>query len=86
MIEYESGLNIRESEGKVYCQDSLIEQYTFRKNWYFMGGDRMWNSQDSRYIGLIPEEFIVGKVAMVLTSKNPDTKKFQWRRFFTRIK
>ena len=46
----------------------------------------MWNSQDSRYIGLIPEEFIVGKVAMVLTSKNPDTKKFQWRRFFTRIK
>ncbi len=86
MIEYESGLNIPESEGKVYCQDSLIEQYTFRKNWYFMGGDRMWNSQDSRYIGLIPEEFIVGKVAMVLTSKNPDTKKFQWRRFFTRIK
>lgn len=86
MIEYESGLSIREHEGKIYCQDSLIEQYTFRKNWYFMGGDHMWNSQDSRYIGLIPEEFIVGKVAMVLTSKDPDTDEYQWKRFFKRIR
>lgn len=86
MIEYESGLHIRESEGKVYCRDSLMEHYTFRKNWYFLGGDHMWNSQDSRYIGLIPEEFIVGKAIMVLTSKNPDTDKYQWNRFFKRIK
>ena len=86
MIEYESGLPIREAEGKVYCQDSLIEHYTFRKNWYFLGGDHMWNSQDSRYIGLIPEEFIVGKAVIVLTSKDPDTDKYQWNRFFKRIK
>lgn len=86
MIAYESGLNLRESEGKVYSRDSLVEQYTFRKNWYFMGGDQMWNSRDSRYIGLIPEEFIVGKASMVLTSKNPETRKYQWHRFFTLIK
>lgn len=86
MIAYESGLLLREARGKVYCGDSLMEQYTFRKNWYFMGGDHMWNSQDSRYIGLIPEEFIIGKAVMVLTSKNPDTHNYRWKRFFKRIR
>ena len=86
MIEYESGLKLHEYAGHVYSNDSLMNGYTFQKNWYFMGGDKMWNSQDSRYIGLIPEEFIVGKAALVLTSKDPDTEEYQWGRFFTRIK
>lgn len=38
------------------------ESYTFRKNWYFMGGDYVFNSRDSRYFGLIPEDYIVGRV------------------------
>lgn len=86
MIEYESGLWIWEKEGLVYANDSLVNEYTFRTSWYFMGGDKMWNSQDSRYIGLIPEEFIVGKASLILTSKDPDTKEYQWGRFFSKIK
>lgn len=86
MIEYESGLKIHEHAGCIYNNDSLVNGYTFRTNWYFMGGDKMWNSQDSRYIGLIPEEFIVGKAALVLTSKDPDTEEYQWGRFFTKIR
>lgn len=86
MMEYESGMRLREQEGKVYAGDSLVQEYTFRKNWYFMGGDNMWNSQDSRYIGLIPEEFLIGKAILVLTSKDPNTGSYQWRRFFKRIK
>lgn len=77
MIEYESGIKSTEQ---------TMTQYTFRTNWYFMGGDKMWNSQDSRYIGLIPEEFIIGKAKLILTSRDPETKKYQWKRFFTRIK
>lgn len=86
MIEYESGLRIREHAGQVYSNDSLMNNYTFRTNWYFMGGDKMWNSQDSRYIGLIPEDFIIGKATLVLTSKDPETEEYQWGRFFTKIK
>jgi len=86
MIEYESGLTIRERGGQVFGNDSLMHSYTFRTDWYFMGGDKMWNSQDSRYIGLIPKEFIVGKAALILTSKDPDTEEYRWRRFFTKIK
>ena len=86
MIKYESGLNLQEREGQVWCGDSLVERYTFRTNWYFMGGDNMWNSQDSRYLGPIPEEFIIGKAPLILTAKDPETKAYRWRRFFTRIR
>ncbi|MEG2556568.1 MAG: signal peptidase I [Odoribacter sp.] len=86
MIEYESGIHIYERDGQVYGNDSIMTDYTFRSNWYFMGGDNMWNSQDSRYIGLIPEEFIVGKAVWVLTAKDPETQAYKWKRFFTKIK
>lgn len=86
MIAYESQLSVYERDGKVYAGDSLMSDYTFRTSWYFMGGDKMWNSQDSRYIGLIPEEFIVGKAALVLTAKDPDTDEYKWGRFLTRVR
>ncbi len=31
-------------------------------NWYFLGGDNVLNSRDSRYFGLVPQEYIVGVV------------------------
>lgn len=86
LIMYESGGILRVKNNKIFRGDSLITSWRFRTNWYFMGGDQVWNSQDSRYIGLIPEEFIVGKARLVLTAKDPDTKTYRWQRFFTRIK
>lgn len=52
-VEYECGR--RPVEG---------ETYTFKKNWYFLGGDYVLNSRDSRYFGLIPEDYIVGRVLL----------------------
>ena len=51
-----------------------------------MAGDHVLNSQDYRYIGLIPEEFIIGKARLILTAKIPVTGEYRWERFFTRIK
>lgn len=39
-----------------------ITTYTFLKNYYFVSGDKMENSKDSRYWGVVPEEYIVGRV------------------------
>lgn len=38
------------------------ESHTFQKDWYFFGGDYVLNSRDSRYYGLIPSDFIAGKI------------------------
>ena len=35
------------------------------QGYYFMAGDNALYSTDSRYWGLVPEEFIVGKVVLV---------------------
>lgn len=86
IIVYESEGALKVRNNKVYCGDSLLTSYRFRKNWYFMGGDNVWNSQDSRYIGFIPEEFIIGKARLVLYARDPETKAYRWRRFFTPIR
>lgn len=86
MIEYESGIKLGKERGQISGPDSLVDNYTFRTNWYFMGGDKMWNSQDSRYLGLIPEEFIIGKASCILSSRDPETKAYRWKRFLKKIR
>ena len=41
---------------------TIGEHYVFSNNWYFFCGDNVLNSRDSRYLGLIPESFIIGIV------------------------
>jgi len=85
-IVYETKAVIRQNDSLIYLNDKLIHDYTFRTNWYFMAGDNIINSQDSRYIGLIPEAYIIGKASMVLASKDLQTGKRRWNRIFKWIK
>lgn len=75
LIEWETGQKL----------DPRIVSYTFQKNYYFMAGDRIEDSQDSRYWGLLPEEFIVGKATLIWRSMNPQTKETRWDRICSRI-
>jgi len=84
-IVYETNSTIRTSGQAVYLNDTLATYYTFRSNWYFVAGDKVLDSQDSRYIGLIPEAFIIGRASMVISSKDTYTGKRQWRRMFKQI-
>ena len=56
--------------------DSLVHQYRFEKNYYFVSGDNLANSQDSRYWGMLSEEYIVGKA----------TDQIRWERILMKIK
>lgn len=62
LIQYECGLMPEIVGDKVYLGEFVLESYTFSTNWYFFGGDNVLNSRDSRYLGLIPEEYIIGVV------------------------
>ena len=75
LIEWETGQKL----------DPRIVSYTFQKNYYFVAGDRIEDSQDSRYWGLLPEEFIVGKATFIWRSMNPQTREIRWDRLCSRI-
>ena len=86
LIEYESdkGLSIRES--KIFLGNEVINRYTFKLNYYFMAGDNVLDSGDSRYWGMLPEDCIIGKAIIVWRSTDPYTGKIRWKRFFKIIR
>ena len=54
-------------------------------NYYFMAGDNVGASNDSRYWGLVPEEYIVGVVKYISYSVDPETGKHRKGRTLKRI-
>ena len=50
----------------------LKETMTFKNNYYFAFGDNSLDSQDSRYWGFIPEDFIIGIVGGKRVRNNPN--------------
>ena len=84
IIEYETGVLPKIRRGKVYLGGKELNEYEFSTDWYFFGGDNVMNSKDSRYIGLVPEDYIIGIVTRILFSKNPDEDSIKWNRFMKR--
>jgi signal peptidase I len=68
---------------------SVLTQYTFRQNYYWMMGDNRHNSEDSRFWGFVPEEQIVGKAVFIWMSSNPHPEQggssIRWDRLFSVI-
>lgn len=85
LIEYETEQKVSIRDSLIFLDDKRIEDYTFSRNYYFMSGDYVNDSKDSRYWGLLPEDHIVGKAAIVWKSKNEDTDQYRFKRFFKRI-
>ena len=81
-IEYETGIMpIKKNDG-VYHADTLLLNYEFKNDYYFMQGDNIVNSYDSRTWGILPEDFIMGVAAFVWYSKNLETQEIRWNRLF----
>ena len=68
---------------KYYIKNQEVTEYSFDKDYIFVLGDNRKNSQDSRYLGFIPQERIVGKVQYIVYSNYEDS--FRWKRFLKRV-
>lgn len=85
LIDWEQKKKLQLKDGQILLGDSLIKQYVFMKNYYFVSGDNMPNSQDSRYWGMLPEEYIVGKATRIWNSKDKYAGKVRWDRVLKKI-
>jgi signal peptidase I len=86
LIEYETGESISTDNGLVYLGGNTLENYTFRQNYYFMAGDWIFDSIDSRYWGLLPDDLIIGKATIVWKSVDIYSGKHKWDRLLKIIK
>lgn len=82
VIIYENNL-LKEIDSVYYINNSKINTYTFKQDYYFMLGDNRKFSIDSRFWGFIPESNIIGKIQCVLYSNYQS--KFKWDRLFKNV-
>ena len=68
MLEWELGKEVTWDwdKNEAYAAGKRLTQHKWRHNYYFMAGDNVMNSCDSRYWGVVPEEYIVGVVQKVI--------------------
>ena len=82
IITVYEGNTLEQRDGKIYINGQEADSYTFKMDYYWMMGDNRHNSVDSRYWGFVPEDHLVGRASMVITSRDKDSGKVRWNRLF----
>ncbi|MFI3323933.1 MAG: signal peptidase I [Rikenellaceae bacterium] len=88
IISLYEGNDLREEEGRIYINGLETNTYTFAMNYYWMMGDNRHNSADSRFWGFVPEDHVVGRAAVVLTSLDAARSfpsNIRWNRLFKSV-
>lgn len=62
LIEKYEGVQAGQVLDKIYIEGKEVRKYTFKNKYYFLQGDNIAESIDSRQWGLIPEYAIFGKI------------------------
>lgn len=74
LLEWETGQPIAcdwENDA-VWAGEKRLDRHEWKHNYYFMAGDNVLDSNDSRYWGLVPEEYIVGVVKHIIKKKKDE--------------
>jgi signal peptidase I len=66
IIRTYEGNKLELRDGKIYINDREETGYTFKMDYYWMIGDNLHGSQDSRYWGFVPDDHLIGKVSVIL--------------------
>ena len=71
-------------DGFLYVNGRRVEKLKFNKDYYWMSSFSFNATDDSRYFGFVPEDHVMGKVVMLVFSKDDDKpilRNFRWDRF-----
>ncbi len=68
LLTWETGKTIKWNlkKDEAYADGEPFKEHIWQHNYYFMAGDNVCASNDSRYWGLVPEEYIVGIVSLII--------------------
>jgi signal peptidase I len=77
------GSTVESRGGKVYIDGAESSTYTVKRDYYFVLGDNINNSADSRTWGFVPAEHIVGKAMLLYWSRGDNG--IRWDRLGTII-
>lgn len=83
-LEWETGKSLSWDWDKniVYADGRPLRSHTFQHNYYFMAGDNVMDSNDSRNWGLVPEEYVVGIVKRISYSRERKSGKLRTDRIW----
>ena len=78
-INFEQGGKFLSTEGTVITLKGIpIRNYKFNYDYYFVVGDNINNSLDSRILGFIPENVIEAKIALIYFSIESEPKQLSF--------
>lgn len=80
IMEWESKQKIGYNDGVYFLGMGHFTNYQFQHDYYFMQGDNVHHSLDSRHWGLVPDDFIVGVVQWIWFSEDKEQRTIRWNR------
>jgi len=89
IVKYDNPDKASIEDGKLLIDGEVVNEYTFRQDYYFMMGDNRHDSADSRFWGFVPYDHIVGKAFFIWLSLDPNEglfNKVRWGRLFDLIR
>ena len=90
ITDYEKNDNAKIEDEILYIGNEVVDNYTFKQDYFFMMGDNRHNSEDSRFWGFVPYDHVLGEASFIWFSYDYKEdnlfKAIRWSRFLNIIR
>ncbi|MEM9666648.1 MAG: signal peptidase I [Bacteroidota bacterium] len=86
VVDHEGNRVRRPTDSIFEINGAVTDRYVVQQDYYFVLGDNLDDSADSRVWGFVPHDHLVGKALMVYYSWNPETRRPRWSRLLSPVR